>query len=332
MPRTTAKRLTPVEVSPKCLPFITRATRSGPALQSTALTTDPEVLGLDLLRGCAHRCAFCSVRGSPYYDGDRELILYEDTADRLTSELDARARLPRAVFVSPATDPFPPFTEVQEETARVVAALAGRGVEAWLMTRGLIRPAALAVLESHRVRVRVTVSLTTCDRGLQRLLEPWTASPRLRLKQIASLRRAGIPVQVAIDPLIPGLTDTRENLTAVLQAVAAAGVRHVTTSYLFLRDGIAKQLEATLKPHGLDQQVLDEFADGSTLTVPGLLPARYLARSRRQRGYGMLISLAAAQGITVSLCSQTNPDFGAGRPAAPPIDRARLFPLSMNGK
>jgi DNA repair photolyase len=313
------------------LPRITRASRSGPALHPTALTADRDVLGLNLMRGCAHRCPFCSVRGSPYHGGDDELSLYDDRPDRLAAELDARKSLPRAVFVSPATDPFPPFTEVQEETARVVGALASRGVDAWLMTRGLIRPRALAALETHRGHVKVTVSLTTCDRSLQRVLEPWCASPRLRLKQIATLRRLEIPVQVALDPLIPGVTDTRSNLAAVLEAVAATGVRHVTASYVYVREGIAKNLAAALAPLGLDGEVLGEYEAGPLLTAPGMSAARYLPRARRQRGYGMLISLAAAHGITVSFSVMTNPDFAPPRaPAAVPAQR--LFPLFMADK
>jgi hypothetical protein len=139
-------------------------------------------------------------------------------------------------------------------------------------------------------------------------------------------------VQVAIDPLLPGLTDTHDNLSAVLKAVAATGVRHVTASYLFLREGIARELEATLQPHGLHKTVLDNFADAPVLTAPRVTPARYLPRGRRQRGYGQLIALAAAHGITVSLCGQSNPDFGPPRPPTAPVDRPRLVSLTVNGK
>jgi DNA repair photolyase len=326
MARTTQPLVTRAKDAPPRLPRIIRASRPGTVLHPTALTADPEVLGLDLTRGCFHRCAFCSVRGSPYYGPEEELLLYDDTPARLGSELDARPRLPRAVFVCPATDPFPPVGEVQEVSARVVATLASRGVETWLMTRGLIRPAAMAALEAHRVRVRVTVCLTTCDRRLQRVLEPWTASPRLRLRQIAELRRRDIPVQVAIDPLVPGVTDTRQNLAEVMAAVAAVGVRHVTASYLFLRDGIAARLTAALAPLGLDELVLAAFAGGPVLTAPGLAAARYLPRARRQRGYGMLLSLASGHGIGVSVCGMTNPDFTPPRPAVPQPPRNRLAP------
>src|SRR5205085_5203841 len=135
------------------------------------------------------------------------------------------------VYLCPSTDPFPPLAEVQAETARVVAVLGEHGVQAWLKTRGWIRPAALEVLAAHRERVKVTVGLTTLDRTMQRVLEPLAAPPRLRLRQIKQLHSLGISVQVALEPLVPGLTDTRANLTAVLDALALAGVHQVTTGY-----------------------------------------------------------------------------------------------------
>ncbi|MCI0460304.1 MAG: hypothetical protein L0Z62_25405, partial [Gemmataceae bacterium] len=89
-----------------------------------------EVLGLNLARGCAHRCAFCSARAYLSYPGDELLELYSNTAERLEAELARRRHQPRAVYISPSTDPFPPLAEVQQETARVVEVLAAHGVEA----------------------------------------------------------------------------------------------------------------------------------------------------------------------------------------------------------
>ena len=60
--------------------------------------------------------------------------------------------------------------EFQEETARLVQKLAKRGIDSWLMTRGYIRPSILRMLAAHKERVRVTVGLTTLNRGLQRII------------------------------------------------------------------------------------------------------------------------------------------------------------------
>src|SRR5207249_1907975 len=133
---------------------------------------------------------------------------------------------------SPATDPFPPLNEVQRETARVVEVLARRGIDTWLMTRGYVRPAAFAVLRKHAAHVKVTLAMTTLQRPLQRLLEPLTAPPRLRLRNLRALREAGIVCQAALEPLVPGVTDTRENLLPLLEALESVGVQHVTVGYL----------------------------------------------------------------------------------------------------
>jgi DNA repair photolyase len=289
----------------------------------SGLTGDGDVLALNLARGCAHRCAFCSVRAYPTYPGDGVVQLFAGTAERLERELSGRRRLPRAVFVSPSTDPFPPIRVVQNEAVRVVEVLARNGVEAWLMTRGALMVETLDALAVHAARVKVTVGVTTLDQRLQRVLEPLAALPRERVRQVAELQRLGVRVQVGVEPLLPGLTDTRENLEPLLAALAGAGVRHVTASYAFLRPGIAENLATTLDANGLDGTLPTAYERGPMLEGNGLSPARYLPKARRQRGYAALMALAANHGITVSVCGTTNPDFApprapegsAGRPS-----------------
>jgi DNA repair photolyase len=301
---------------PSGLPRIEWIERQSKALHSSPLGADGEVLALNLARGCWHQCGFCAARAYASYPGEAVLQVYSQTPQRLEEELAGRRRLPRAVFVSPSTDPFPPSSEVQAETVRVVNVLAKHGVEAWLMTRGFIRPFALRALATQAKSVKAVVAVTTLDRGLPRVLEPGTAPPRLRLRQIASLRRAEVRVQVALDPLVPGLTDTRGNLDPLLRAVAGLGVKQVSASYLFLRPGIVENLRTALRPHGWDESVLEAYADGPILAAEGIAPARYLSKLRRQRGYAALMALAARHGLTVSVSALANPDFAPPRAAS----------------
>jgi len=286
-------------------------------LQPCPIVESGEVVSLNLTRGCVHRCGFCSARGYPTYPGGEVIYAFMNTPELLDAELSGRSRRPRAVFLSPATDPFPPLAEIQAETARVVEVLAKHDVEAWLMTRGYIRPSALDVLAAHHEHVRVTIALTTLDRNLQRILEPLTAPPQLRLRQIGDLHRLGVPVQVALDPLVPGLTDTRENLASALEALAGAGIRHVTAGYMFLRPGIRANLIRALEPHGWEQMVLHAYTGGPFLTGDGVAAAQYLPKARRQRGYAAMMALAAGLGISVSVSGTSNPDFTTPRRPTP---------------
>jgi len=304
--------------------------RQGTLLHPTPLGEAGEVLSLNLARGCMHRCAFCSVRAAPNFPGRLPLHIYADTPERVALELASKRQKPRAVFISPSTDPFPPHLESQTETVRVVRVLARFGIQAWLMTRGFIRPAVMDALSALREHAKITIGLTTLDRRLQRVLEPLTASPRLRLRQIGQLKERGIRVQVAMEPLIPGVTDTRENIVAVFDALSALGIRHVSASYLFLRPAIRDNLLEAMRQHGLADTVSEEFAAGPLLTAPGLAAARYLPRARRQRGYAALMALAAARGIAVGITGMTNPDFPTVRAPSPELTpRQRLLPLFL---
>jgi DNA repair photolyase len=234
----------------------------------------------------------------------------------LPAELQQFRRLPRAVYIGPSSDPFPPSSAVQNEAAQVARVLSKHGIESWFMTRGYIRPAVLRCLAEDAWHVQVTVALTTMNRSLQRALEPLTAPPRLRVRQVADLRVAGIRVQVALEPLLPGLTDTRENLAPVLKALADAGATHIKAGYAFLRSNVHEALLPVLEPLGCAESVLERYRSGPILAAGSLAPARYLPKKYRQRGYASLMALAAGYGITVAISALANPDFRLPAPEA----------------
>jgi DNA repair photolyase len=78
----------------------------------------------------------------------------------------------------------------------------------------------LKLLAEHRA-VRVCVSITTLDAKLARSMEPRTSSPAARLRTIRELADAGIPTQLMLAPVIPGLNDSE--IPAILKAARDAG-------------------------------------------------------------------------------------------------------------
>jgi DNA repair photolyase len=287
-------------------------------LKAGPFANQPDVLALDYISGCDN--VFLSrVIGSSCSGRTAERVaLAPNIAERLLDELLSFRRCPKAVLLSPRADPFPPLREIQQETAKITEVLARFGIDTWLMTRGYIRPSILDVLRRHAKHVKVTVATTTIDRARQRMLEPLTAPPRLRLKMIHSLREAGIACNAALEPLIPGVTDTRENLMPLLEALVSAGIRQITVGYLVLLQRAEQHLQAVLRPDGLDTMVLEEYSRGPILRNHRGLAGRYLPRPRRQHGYGAIMAMAAGLGLRVSVDALTNPDFsGRGQVASP---------------
>src|SRR5581483_1944953 len=98
----------------------------------------------------------------------------------------------------------------------------------------------LAELARHKA-VSVCISLTTLDPGLRRVMEPRTSPPAARLEAIRRLSAAGVPVNVLVAPVIPGLTD--HEIPSLVEAAAQAGARSAGHVTLRLPHAVAPMFE-----------------------------------------------------------------------------------------
>jgi DNA repair photolyase len=112
--------------------------------------------------------------------------------------------------------------------------------------------------------VGVSVSIPFWNADTARKLEPFVTTPERRMKAVARLAQAGIPVTVNIAPLILGLGD--RDVPAILEAAAAAGARG-----------------ASLIPLRLPGSVKEVFTERLTAAFP-LAAEKVLRRTREMRG------------------------------------------------
>ena len=196
--------------------------------------------------GCAHRCAFCYVRGFERR-ADRpsderygaEIRVKTNVVEVLRRELARRSWARETVAVGAATDPYQPAEGRYRLTRGCLVALGEARTPIDLITRGplIVRDIDVLAEASRRATVRVTVSIATMDEELAARLEPGVAPPGQRLRAIRALTDAGIAAGVALAPVLPGLTDDRGSMAAVLGAARDAGAVHGWSTLLNLRPG-----------------------------------------------------------------------------------------------
>ncbi|HEX7197072.1 MAG TPA: radical SAM protein, partial [Candidatus Limnocylindria bacterium] len=196
--------------------------------------------------GCAHRCAFCYVRGFERR-ADRpsderygtNIRVKVNVVEVLRRELARRGWRRETVAIGAATDPYQPAEGRYRLTRRCIEALAAARTPIDLITRGplIVRDVDVLADAARRAEVRVSVSIATLDESLSGRLEPGVAPPRQRLRAIQTLTDAGIAAGVALAPVLPSLTDAPADLAAVLRAARDAGATHAWTNVLNLRPG-----------------------------------------------------------------------------------------------
>lgn len=179
-------------------------TRTGGYLSGYTHTLQPYV-------GCEFSCVYCYVRemtvqrANPYGLPWSEWISPKTNAPALLRRLAERGALGGArIFCSSTTDPYVPLERSLELTRGCLQVL----VEA---------PPALLVVQTRSPLIErdaallaripsawASVTVTTLDERVRRRLEPDSPSTERRMETLSALRRAGVRVQAAVSPLLPG--------------------------------------------------------------------------------------------------------------------------------
>jgi DNA repair photolyase len=206
--------------------------------------------------GCVHRCTFCYVRAfeqradRPSDDRyGRSIRVKTNVAAVLRAELARGTWEQEEVAVGTATDPYQPAEGRFRLTRACLAELARAWTPFSIITRGPLVVRDVDVLQeaSERVPVSVTFSVPTLDEAVWRTTEPGTAPPRSRLAAVRRLADAGLDVGVGLAPILPGLSDSPDQLRAVVQAAKAAGARTVWAAPVHLRPGVREHFLAALE-------------------------------------------------------------------------------------
>jgi DNA repair photolyase len=223
--------------------------------------------------GCAFGCTYCYARythgwvmerlagaGAAVVDAERlpgwlaferRIFVKRNAAPVLRRQLQrGGARLApllageEAVVIGTATDPYQPAERRHRVTRGVLEVLAERrGLRVVIITKSplVVRDLDLLVQLTARSRLTIHMSLITTDRALARRVEPRAPAPGARLRAMRRLCEAGVDVGVNVMPVLPGITDRPAELRSLVRQVAAAGVSHVNTCALRLRDSARRR-------------------------------------------------------------------------------------------
>jgi len=284
--------------------------RKGHVLTRPTLKCLSQVASINPTLGCIHQCAYCYARGYSIYPGDGKVLVYGNMPEKLKKELASRRKLPAYVFFSPTCDVLQPIPQVLNSTYELLRILLEYGVGINLLTKGRIPAKFLQLFQQSKELVHIQIGITTLNRDIQKKIEPNAATPHERIRNIEQLCAIGITPEVKLDPLIPGLTDTQSNLTALFLALQGFGVNSMGINYLFLRPQIKKNLYKALGKSPLLQDILKHYQNNKSLRLLAeqshVVP---LDVAYRKRAYEQITALAIDFGIYAYVCGCKNPDI-----------------------
>ncbi|TDD01533.1 radical SAM protein [Saccharopolyspora terrae] len=197
-------------------------------------------------RGCTHSCIYCYARATHGYldldtghDFDSKIVVKVNAPALLRKELASSRWAGEPIAMGTNTDPYQRAEGRYRLMPEIIAALRDRANPFSILTKGtlILRDLELIAQAAEVAPVSVAVSVGSVDEALWRAVEPGTPSPLRRLDVVRRFSEAGIGCSVMMAPILPGLSDSPEQIDATVAAIAEAGAVSVSPIVLHLRSG-----------------------------------------------------------------------------------------------
>ena len=251
---------------------------------------------MNIYRGCSHGCIYCDSRSACYrFTHPFEDVEVKRNAPELLESALRSRRKKCMIGTGAMSDPYMHCEEKLRLTRKCLEIILKYGFGATVLTKSdrILQDIDLLEELNRETRCVVQMTLTTFDDGLCAILEPNVCNTKRRIQVLKEMRDRGIPTIVWMTPILPFINDTEDNIRAILEECAGAGVRGIVDfgMGLTLREGDREYYYSALDKHfpGLKEKYIRRYGNAYELPSPDARKLKAVLTSLCKK-YGMMCS------------------------------------------
>lgn len=188
---------------------------------------------MDIYRGCSHGCIYCYARSS-YYEKTDNFTCIRAKRNALQIIWDELMRKVKTgvVLIGGVSDSYNPKEKELKLTRNTLELVNAFGFGACIITKSnlVTRDADILSDIKEHSPASVNFSITCCDDETCKKVEPFASATTERFKALEYLAKNGITTGVLIDPVIPYITDTNENVRELVKKAKQYGAQYIYLS------------------------------------------------------------------------------------------------------
>ncbi|MDO5291552.1 MAG: radical SAM protein [bacterium] len=198
--------------------------------------------GMNIYRGCTHGCIYCDARSRCYQMNHQfEDIEVKENAPILLEQALRKKRKKCMIGTGAMSDPYIPLETQLKLTRQCLTIIRDYGFGLAIQTKSsrILRDLDLLKEINQNAKCVVQMTLTTYEEELCKKLEPNVSTTKERFETLQVLKENNIPTVVWLDPILPGINDTKENIEGILEYCIQAKVYGIIcfSMGLTLREG-----------------------------------------------------------------------------------------------
>ena len=194
---------------------------------------------LNLYRGCQHACIYCDSRSTCYQLGELSQVRYKSNATELLEKELRRKKIKGTIGFGSMNDPYMPVEQKMELTKKALEIISLHRFPVHIITKSNLILRDMEVLKKiSTVYAAISITITTADDELAKIIEPNAPLPSDRFKALNILIKNGIYCGITMMPILPFITDTEKNISDIIHKAKECGVNYIIPMLgLTMRDG-----------------------------------------------------------------------------------------------
>jgi DNA repair photolyase len=215
-----------------------------------------EGLTINPYNGCHHRCGYCYATyewSSEFYD---RIYAKINATDLLSQQIQSyKGNIIHPVMIASATDAYQPAELKYSLTRKCVEVLQEFEIPYYIFTKSSLIERDLELHTRYSHNCFVVWSITTNNENIKRIVEPGTPPSKSVYKVIEKFCKSGIKCVVNIDPILPLITDSKEDIANIIDTANDIGVKYVSGAILRLRYDIWERMKYILHILNIDNSI-----------------------------------------------------------------------------
>lgn len=196
---------------------------------------------LNVYRGCSHACRYCyAIYSHAYLNSDGfydDIHVKTNIVEQLERELSSPGWKREVVNIGGVTDSYQKAEETYQLMPQILKLLIKYKTPAIISTKStlVLRDYDLINELSRITYINIAATITTVNEDLRKKIEPGGAPSAERFAMLKQFRQTNASIGLHVMPIIPYLTDTRENIEALCVNAKESGVHYMLSGTLYLR-------------------------------------------------------------------------------------------------
>lgn len=209
---------------------------------------------LNIYRGCKHGCTYCYAMASHQYFGENDFsTVYAKTniAEVLDKELSSPKWKRDIINLGGVTDSYQPAEKNQKLMPDILKVLIKHKNPIIISTKSdlVLRDYDLIDELSQHTYVNIAATITSTDQTTSTLIEPYASTSKERFSMLKQFRNTNASVGLHVMPIIPFITDNKENIEAICYNANIANVHYMLPGTLYLRGATREIFFNFVKKH-----------------------------------------------------------------------------------